>query len=265
MNIEKLKAFLDGLYYVYARREIVNPDPLYFLYDYDDVRDREIVGLVASSLAYGRVTQIMKSVKKVLDCLGKRPHEFLLNNDKFEVVPDSFKHRFTTAYDMNNMLANMTGILREHGSIESFVGECLKSSDDELLSGLDKFADRMSLNRKEGSFSLVSAPRDGSACKRLFLYLRWMVRNIDVDPGGWVVISPSQLIIPPDVHIFRIASALHLTSRKAPNISSAIDISSTLSLCHHADPIRYDFPLCRLGLRLHYINFSLSEYAHYTT
>lgn len=194
MDIKKLKAFLDGVYYVYARRGIVNPDPLYFLYDYDDVRDREITGLIASSLAYGRVTQIMKSVKKVLDCLGKRPHEFLLNNDKFEVVPDSFKHRFTTAYDVNNMLANVTGILRSHGSIESFLGECLKSSDNELFSGLDKFADRMSLNKKEGSFSLVSAPRDGSACKRLFLYLRWMVRNVDVDPGGWTGMSDNSCL-----------------------------------------------------------------------
>ena len=97
------------------------------------------------------------------------------------------------------------------------------------------------------------------------LYLRWMVRNVDVDPGGWAILYPYQLIIPTDIHIFRIASALHLTSKKAPNINSAIDISNTLSKCHYADPIRYDFPLCRLGLRLHYFNLSLSEYAHYTT
>ena len=92
--------------YVYARRELINPDPLYFLYDYDDVKDREIVGLIASSLAYGRVAQIMKSVDRVLSCLGESPREFLLKNSDDEILPDSFKHRFTTAEDMNVLLKN---------------------------------------------------------------------------------------------------------------------------------------------------------------
>ncbi|MBR0035265.1 MAG: DUF2400 family protein [Synergistaceae bacterium] len=88
-----------------------------------------------------------------------------------------------------------------------------------------------------------------------------------MDPGGWSILSPSQLIVPTDTHIFRIASALHLTHRKYPNFSSAVDISHSFSKCCHADPIRYDFPLCRLGLRLHYLNinfFSLGE-TYYTT
>ena len=94
MNPIKLKSFLEGLYYVYARRELINPDPLYFLYDYE-ISDREITGLIASSLAYGRVSQIMKSVKFVLDRLTEHPHKFLLTCKNFDIIPENFKHRFT--------------------------------------------------------------------------------------------------------------------------------------------------------------------------
>ena len=114
MNNEKLKSFLEGLYYIYQRRELINPDPLYFLYDYEDVKDLEIAGLIASSLAYGRVAQIMKSVKKVLDCLTNKPHEFLINNKNFEIVPENFKHRFTTSEDINNLLFNISEILKKY-------------------------------------------------------------------------------------------------------------------------------------------------------
>lgn len=251
MDSEKLKAFLEGMYYVYARRELVNPDPLFFLYDYDDVRDREITGLIASSLAYGRVAQIMKSVKKVLSCLKGSPREFLLENRKFEVVPESFKHRFTTAYDMNNLLANMSEVLREYGSIEAFAGECLKDANGDLLSGMDKFSDVLSRGKKDGAFSLVTAPRDGSACKRLFLYLKWMVRSEDVDPGGWNILSPAQLVVPTDTHMHRIASTLNICSPSAPSIKTALQITRAFASINSADPTRYDFPLTRLGIRLH--------------
>ncbi len=249
MTNDKLKAFLEGLYYVYARREIINPDPLYFLYDYDDVRDREIVGLIASSLAYGRVAQIMKSVKKVLLCLTSEPYKFLLNNNHFGIVPEDFKHRFTTSYDMNNLLKNISEVLREYGSLEGFMRGCLKSSGGELLPALDNFSDRLSRNRKEGAFSLITAPRDGSACKRLFLFLKWMVRHDDVDPGGWSVLRPSELIVPTDTHMYHISLKLGLTQRKSADLKTAIEITEGFREICSEDPVRYDFVLTRLGIR----------------
>ena len=249
MDKDKLKAFCEGMRYVYSRRELVNPDPLFFLYDYDDVRDREIVGLVASSLAYGRVAQIMKSVEKVLACLGKHPHDFLLNNDNPDIVPSTFKHRFTTARDMNTLLNNVKGVLREYGNIEAFVGECLKRSGGEIFSALDKFADRMSEGKAEGAFSLITAPRDGSACKRLFLYLRWMVRKDEVDPGGWEVLKPDELIVPTDVHMHRIARQLGITKRKVADLRTAIEITSGFSAICPEDVCRFDFVLTRFGIK----------------
>ena len=249
MYNSELKAFLEGMYYVYARREIINPDPLYFLYSYHDVRDLEVVGLIASSLAYGRVAQIMKSVERVLSCLGSEPHKFLRENERFDIVPDDFKHRFTTAYDMNNFLRNISGVIREHESIEGFMSECLNESDGNLFSSLDRFSDRLMMNRKPESFSLITAPKDGSACKRLFLYLKWLVRHDEVDPGGWEVLRPSELIVPTDTHMHRISMQLGLTKRKSADLKCAIEITNGFKEICPEDPTKYDFVLTRSGIR----------------
>ena len=214
MNHNELKYFLEGLYYVYARRELINPDPLLFLYNYNNIRDREITGLIASSLAYGRVSQIMKSVKKVLDCLTPEPAKFLKNAQSFNIVPDNFKHRFTTSHDINNFLRNISQVIKEYDSIENFLSECLNSSaNNNLLEALNIFSRRLSQGKADKSFSLVTAPEDGSACKRLFLFLKWLVRHDDVDPGGWSVIKTRDLIVPTDTHMHHISIKLGLTER----------------------------------------------------
>ncbi len=249
MNKEKLKSFLDGLYYTYQRRELINPDPLYFLYSYKDVRDLEIVGLIASSLAYGRVAQIMKSVEKVLNCLTNEPHNFLINHKNFEIVPENFKHRFTTGNDINNLLANISDVIKNYDSLENFFSECVKNSSHDIFSALDKFSDRLSKNKKPGSFSMITAPKDGSACKRIFLYLKWLVRHDDVDPGGWKVIAPCDLIVPTDTHMHNIAGRLGFTKRKNADLKTAIEITEGFKKICPEDPAKYDFVLTRFGIR----------------
>ncbi|MBQ9595414.1 MAG: TIGR02757 family protein [Synergistaceae bacterium] len=245
----KLKSFLEGLYYVYSRRGLINPDPLFFLYDYGNVRDLEIAGLIASSLAYGRVSQIMKSVKSVLSCLTHEPADFLRNTQDFNIVPEGFKHRFTTAYDMNNFIRNIAGVINEYSSIEGFLSECLNSSHNNLLNALNLFSQRLSRGRPEGSFSLITAPEDGSACKRLFLFLKWLVRHDDVDPGGWSVLTPRDLIIPTDTHMHQISLKLGLTARKSADLKTAIEITDSFRKISPDDPTKYDFVLTRFGIR----------------
>ena len=249
MDNVKLKAFLEGMYYVYARRELVYPDPLYFLYNYKDLRDKEVVGLITSSLAYGRVAQIMKSSERVLACLGSHPREYLLKHGDEDIVPASFKHRFTTSADMNNYLRNISGVLREYGSIEAFMGESLMASGGEMISGLDKFAARLSRNKLKGSFSLITSPKDGSACKRICMYLRWLVRQDEVDPGGWEVLKPSELLVPVDVHMHRISCELGITRRKTADQKTVQLITSFFSYLNPLDPLKYDFTLTRFGIR----------------
>ena len=248
MNIE-LKAFLEGLYYTYQRRELINPDPLYFLYKYDDVKDREVVGLIASSLAYGRVAQIMKSVEGVLSFLTDEPYKFLVSNTKFDVVPEGFKHRFTTSYDMNNLLRNAAEILRRYGSLEEFLRECLNNSEGNIFSALDEFSGKLSSNNKPRSFPLVTAPKDGSACKRLFLFLKWLVRNDEVDPGGWKVIRPCDLVVPTDTHMHKMGMKLGFTRRKSADLRCAIEITEGFRKVCPEDPVKYDFVLTRFGIR----------------
>lgn len=246
---KKLKSFLEGLYYVYQRRELINPDPLHFLYDYEDVKDLEVAGIIASSLAYGRVSQIMKSVDGVLSCLGRNPHKFLINNRNFDIVPESFKHRFTTGYDINILLKNISEILKEYDSLEKFLAECLRISNGNIFDGLDEFSGRLSKGKNEGSFSLVTAPKDGSACKRLFLFLKWLVRKDNVDPGGWNVLRPCDLIVPTDTHMHNISRILGFTKRKSADLKTAAEITEGFREICPEDPVKYDFVLTRFGIR----------------
>ena len=246
-GLVRLRPFLDGLYFVYNRRELIHPDPLLFLYRYDDPLDREIAGLVASSLAYGRVAQILGSVSRVLEPMGPRPYHFLsAHPGALSRILEGFKHRFTTAGEMEELLVNAARAQREHGSLEGLLRHYLERSHD-LLSALDGFSDALSPERR--GFPLLTAPRDGSACKRLFLLLKWMVRRDDVDPGGWNVIAPRDLIMPTDTHIHAIALKLGLTKRKQADLVTALEITERFREVAPDDPTRYDFVLSRFGIR----------------
>jgi uncharacterized protein (TIGR02757 family) len=252
-----LRAFLEGLYFVYNRRELVYPDPLVFLYEYDDPLDREIAGLVASCLAYGRVAQILKSVRKVLATLGRRPHRFLLRGRPVEGLFEGFKHRFTTGKQVEELLIRVSKVLRAHGSLEAFMQRCAQGGD--FLEALNLFSRALSPSGKspapdgapgpEGRFSLLAAPENGSACKRLALYLKWMVRRDEVDPGGWTVFSPRDLIVPTDTHMHGIALGLGLTARKQADLKTALEITRSFARFCPEDPARYDFALTRFGIR----------------
>ena len=245
----RLKAFLEGLYYVYNRRELVNPDPLMFLYSYDDTLDREIAGLIASCLAYGRVAQILKSVEKVLTPLGRHPHDFLSRAKAKSLRPlfQGFKHRFTTGEQIADLLTRVSNALREYGSLEALMKDCLEESGA-LLPALVLFSRTLEPD-SIGNFPLLAAPDGGSACKRLLLYLKWMVRRDEVDPGGWSVLSPKDLIMPTDTHIHNIARLLGLTKRRQANLKTALEITESLARLTPEDPTRYDFSLTRFGIR----------------
>ena len=257
-----MRAFLEGLYLVYNRRELVYPDPLVFLYEYDDPLDREIAGLVASCLAYGRVAQILKSVREILAALGRHPRRFLLRGRLPDGLFGDFRHRFTTGEQIRELLTRTSGILRAYGSLEAFMKQCAQGGD--FLEALNLFSRGLSPSIKlspskglpleeelssGGKFSLLAAPENGSACKRLALYLKWMVRHDEVDPGGWTVFSPRDLIVPTDTHMHSIALRLGLTTRKQAGLKTALEITRAFARFRPEDPARYDFSLTRFGIR----------------
>ena len=242
---------LDELFALYHHRAFVHPDPLEFLYDYTDLQDREIVALIASSLAYGRVAQILKSTSYVLQKLGRSPFSFLQKSTRKKLLSlfSDFKHRFTTGEELALVLWGLKKIIEEYGSLHNCFCTALVDEDDTILPALTRFMERFREYMPITRDSLLPYPEKGSACKRLNLFLRWMVRQDNVDPGGWNRVSPAKLIVPLDTHMYKISRMFHLTKRRHPDMRTAIEITHAFRKIVPNDPIRYDFVLTRLGIR----------------
>jgi len=246
MDKKDLYVFLEKAYEQYNHRKFVHPDPLEFLYRYNEPADREVVGLIASSLAYGRVAQILKSVEIVLAVLGGHPAATLRDTQKQEIMDSfgNFRHRFTTGMEIGNFLAGIGSILREKGSLYALMDGAAKPWTD----ALESFA--WQINQASGGLSsLLPLPSKGSACKRLMMFFRWMVRKDDVDPGDWHELGTRGLIIPLDTHMFGVARMLGFTDKRASSLRVAIEISNKFREIRPDDPIRYDFSLTRPGIR----------------
>jgi len=240
---------LEELYEFYNDKKYVHPDPLEFLYDFNDLKDREIVGLIASLLAYGRVSQILKSVSKILKVL-KDPYDFITNSSKDDIYNSfkGFKHRFTTEEDISDLLFSVKKTLKSFGSLNNCFLNYFSDLDSDVSIALKGFIRQLGSVSGIKYGSLLSKPDGSSAFKRFNLYLRWMVRKDNVDPGGWEKVSASKLIIPLDTHMYRICCNLNFTKRKQSDIKSAVQITSCFKNFDKNDPVKYDFALTRLGM-----------------
>jgi uncharacterized protein (TIGR02757 family) len=247
------KEILEELYSRYNHRKFVHPDPLEFLYPYTDLRDREIAALIASCLAYGRVIQILRSVASVLGRMDPSPYLFLINASfkQIRAAFSGFKHRFTDGEDLSTMLWAAKATIEEYGSLQRcFVSES-KEEDETVLPALTAFVKALSSKLARGLDGFLPCPSKRSACKRLNLFLRWMVRHDEVDPGGWDLVPASKLIVPLDTHMHRMGLVLHLTNRKQADLQTAIEITNGFKKLVPHDPVKYDFALTRLGIRDH--------------
>ncbi|MCP4105693.1 MAG: TIGR02757 family protein [Desulfobacteraceae bacterium] len=251
MDAKLNKKNLEILYRKFNKRKYVHPDPLEFLYEYKSPDDREIVGLVASSLAYGRVAQILKSVSYVLNIMGASPSLFLKNasHKTLQKKLKGFKHRFATGDKLSAMLMGAKNIIEEYGSLYECFLAGLKKNDETIVRAMSFFAEKITGSAHDNPGHLIPLPEKGSACKRMNLFLRWMVRKDDVDPGGWEKIPSSKLIIPLDTHMHQICLRSGMTVRKQANMRTALEITSGFKKLVPDDPVRYDFALTRLGIR----------------
>jgi uncharacterized protein (TIGR02757 family) len=255
--VEQLRHVLEKLYTKYNHRQLIPPDPLQFLYRYSGFADREVAGFLSAVLAYGRVQQIEKSLNDLLSRMGESPSAFVKNFGKIERERlRSFKHRFTTGGDISDLLEVLARILGEHASIESYFLRGYADTDKDVIPALSTFCDsllRMHAERHGGRTSpglkyLLVRPSLGSACKRLNLFLRWMVRKDEVDPGLWTSIDKAKLIVPVDVHMNRLCRILWLHDRKTVSLATAVMITENFSKIEPADPVKYDFALTRIGI-----------------
>ena len=250
---------LDKLYVEYDRREFIVPDPLQFVWEYEDPADREVVGLVASSLAFGAVAQIVKSVAAVLEKMPD-PARWVRRTrvETMRKVFAGFRHRFVDGDDLSDMLCGVRGALEQWGSLRACFAARLDPCDATMVPALAAFVAALGGGSGRSRNYLIPSPSLGSACKRLNLFLRWMVRKDYVDPGVWAPLlsrraqgirAASKLIVPLDTHMHRIGLGLGLTSRRQGNLRTALEITEGFRRICPEDPVRYDFTLTRLSMR----------------
>lgn len=243
-----LREKLDSLYAKYNKFELIHPDPLEFVYDYKLSEDQEIVALIASSLAYGRVAQILISAKKILSILGEHPKQTLLQADLDEIglKLGAFKHRFTTGQEVYLLLKGIKSTLEKYGSLKA----CFCQKNSNYLSRVSKFVSELNLFFGNNKSYLTPSPEDGSACKRLMLFFKWMIRMDEVDPGTWADTGLlEELVIPLDTHMYYISRELGFTKRKSADLKTALEITRNFRKLNPEDPTKYDFTLTRFGIR----------------
>lgn len=247
-----VKEILDTVYAAYHKPQYIYPDPLAPVRTYADVRDREVAGLIASSLAVGRVDLILKAVDQVLSPLGPHPAAELaaLPLNKLKTQYKDFVYRFFKCREIASFLYAIGEALRQYGSLEALFLEGYRPSgtQGDMMAGISHFMAFIQEHSKGCCGMLITPPEKGSACKRFSLYLRWMVRHDSVDPGGWAKVSKRDLLVPVDTHMHDIAIRLGFTQRKSGDIKTAQEITASFAQYDPSDPVRYDFSLTRLGI-----------------
>ncbi len=241
-----LKKRLDTLVETFDVSTIA-PDPLQLVLRYQRPLDQEVAGLIAAAFAYGRAEFIVSNIGVVLTRMTPSPYRYLQTFDASKAARRfaGFAHRFHKTPDLVAFLGRIADAIREHGSLGALFERCYDSGDDDIAPALTRFVEAI---RVPGLEYLLTSPRDGSACKRMNLYLRWMVRRTAPDLGLWTFADPAKLVMPVDTHIHRIATFLGLNDRKSADWKAARALTDRLAEFDAHDPVRYDFALCRLGI-----------------
>jgi uncharacterized protein (TIGR02757 family) len=257
--IRILKPTLDRLYAEFNYPDSAT-DPIQIVRRFERSDDREVVGFCAAGLAFGRVASVLNSIESLLEVMGPHPAAFVRDFDpaagRVRLAP--LGHRWIRGNDLAALLLVLQRMLRKSGSIERFFleGDDLASPDIGLA--LDAFSTRAletdvrpaygRVPRRPGVCYFFPRPSAGSACKRLNLFLRWMVRKDVVDLGVWTKVSPARLIVPLDTHVIRLGQCLRLTRYQSPGWKMAAEIPASLRALDPADPVRFDFSLCHVGM-----------------
>ena len=235
-------------------------DPIQVVRRYDRLDDREIIAFIAAGLAFGRVASVVASIEAVCEVLGPSPaaavRRFDPARDGTALLP--LVHRWIKGGDLVALLWMLRQMLDEAGSIEAYFSKGWAQGAADVSDALESFSTRAraidlkpaygKVPKAPGVYFFFSRPSSGGACKRLNLFLRWMVRQDGVDLGGWRTPLASQLVIPLDTHTIRAGRCLRLTKRVSPGWKMAADITASLRAMDSADPVRYDFALCHLSM-----------------
>jgi uncharacterized protein (TIGR02757 family) len=250
---------LETLYRTFDH-ETSASDPVHIVRRYRDPADREVVGFCAAGLAFGRVASVLNSIESLLTVMGPHPAAFVRSFDPTKDGPvlAPLVHRWIRGRDLVALMLVLQRMLRDAGSIEGFFVAGDDPAAPDIGDAMDAFSTRAlaidlrpaygRVPKRAGVCYFFPRPSAGSACKRMNLFLRWMVRRDAIDLGVWTRVSPSRLIVPLDTHVIRLGRCLRLTRYKSPGWKMAAEITASLRALDAADPVRYDFSLCHIGM-----------------
>jgi uncharacterized protein (TIGR02757 family) len=229
-------------------------DPVHIVRRFTSPADREIVGFCAAALAFGRVASVLQSIESLLAVMGPHPSAFVRRFDPARERSrlEPLVHRWISGRDL-------MALLIVAGSIEAFFVQGDDATSPHVGPALDSFSTRAlatdmraaygrHVPRQRGVSYFFPSPSAGSACKRLNLFLRWMVRRDEIDLGVWSNVSAARLIVPLDTHVIRLGRCLKLTRYTSPGWKMALDITHALRAFDANDPVRFDFALCHVGM-----------------
>jgi uncharacterized protein (TIGR02757 family) len=259
LQVEGLKLALDQLYASFNYPDSAT-DPIQIVRRFERSDDREVVGFCAAALAFGRVTSVLQSIERVIAVMGEHPGQYVRGFDptrearKFHDIV----HRWIRGADLVALIWLMKQMIDRAETIEGFFLEGHDASAADVGAAIESFSRRaLALDlraaygrvpKRAGVCYFFPRPSAGSACKRFNLFLRWMVRRDGLDLGLWTRVSPAVLVVPLDTHVIRVGRCLRLTHYTSPGWRMAQDITASLRQLDSADPVKYDFALCHLGM-----------------
>ena len=253
MRKTDIKAELDKLALMYNQSGFIHNDPICIPHRFSKPQDIEISGFFAALLAWGTRTGIINSASKLMALMDNSPHDFIINHQETDRKNfEYWVHRTFQYADMLYFLEWLQYHYQQNNSLESAFNKGLSPNDEHVGNALIHFHHYFfSLPHLSRTHKHLQTPERKSACKRLNLFLRWMVRKdtAGVDFGLWNSIKPSQLICPLDVHVHRTATQLKLISRKQADWQAAIELTYQLKKWNAEDPVLYDFALFGWGIQ----------------
>jgi uncharacterized protein (TIGR02757 family) len=253
MNKKTIKEFLNRKVDEYNQPFFIKDDPISIPHLFSKKQDIELAGFMAAIFSWGNRTTIIQKSKELMQLMEMQPHEFCLNHSVTELKRlIEFKHRTFNATDLLYFVEFLKFHYSKHDSLEQAFTKWMNKKDETTENVLKGFCtyffslpDVPSRTRKH-----IASPEKNSTCKRLNMFLRWMVRRDKkgVDFGIWKNISPSQLICPIDLHVFRVGKRLNIIQRKQLDWQTALELTAYLRTLDKKDPVKYDFALFNLGI-----------------
>jgi uncharacterized protein (TIGR02757 family) len=258
-RLNQIRQRLDDIQRDFHSVQEIQNDPITMVLNFQSPADREVAGFIAAVFSYGNVKQIQQTLRTVFEIIGATPATTLRKNNGFywkKKIPANFKHRFNNAADLGCLLTWLGCALRQNETLEDFFLAQNKGPPIDVAKVLENFIDGLTkLNcapykpkRTKGVHFFLTRPSNKSACKRLLLFLRWVAGTGPMDLGLWKRIPQSILLIPVDTHVLRVSRHLGFTKRKDNSWRTAQEITNVLKLMDPADPTRFDFAICHLGI-----------------